>query len=471
MSNELNRQKTKKLFKSILIYAIGDFGTKILSFLIVPLYTYYISTGDMGEYDLLISTVSLLVPIVTLQIPDAAYRWLIQDIEPDFEYARSALQVVVFNSILVSIIVVVINYFISVRYYNYFIFILICSQLFNTLQKIARGIKNQRVFTESSIVYTVTYLFFNLIQICILNKGVIGLFTSSIAAYIFASCFILIREPLLQINIWEKINLKKIIGMIRFSVPLIPNQLNWWVINSSDRYIVRIFLGTSANGILSIAHKFPTMLQLLLGLFNTAWQDLSIADIEQDEEGYYTSVFQKFYKFSFGLLWILIPATKIFIDLVMSDAYKESANYVPFYYLGAVFQSFSSFYGVGYLKDKRTELAFTTSVYGTVVNVLVNVLLIRFIGLQAAAFSTFVGFLVMWLVREKQNKKELQIQIDKKEFIASLLCSMIMCILSIGLDIIQNIVLLLCGTCAFLMVNGQDLLVIIHIIIQKIREK
>ena len=63
-----DEKRNKNLLEGICIYGIGMFGTKILVFLIVPLYTYYISTEDMGVYDLLISTVNLLTPIVTLQI-------------------------------------------------------------------------------------------------------------------------------------------------------------------------------------------------------------------------------------------------------------------------------------------------------------------------------------------------------------------------------------------------------------------
>lgn len=469
MPNVLDKQKNRKLFTGVLVYAIGDFGTKILSFLIVPLYTYYISTSEMGIYDLLISTISLLAPIITLQISDAAYRWLIQEETPNMEYARGALQVVIINCILVSMIVLGINYFVTIQYYVYFVLILWCSQLFTTLQKIVRGIKNQRLFTEASIFYTAIYLVMNVMQICILHEGITSLFTSSIIAYCSAIWYMGLREPRLQIKICKRIDVVKIKEMVRFSVPLIPNQLNWWIINSADRYIVSFFLGVSSNGILSIVHKFPTMLQLLLGLFNTAWQDLSVADAEEDDGIYYTNVFRKFYKVSFTFLWIVVPFTKVFIDIVMSETYRVSANYVPFYYLGAIFQGFSSFYGVGYLKSKNTKSAFSTSIYGAIVNALVNILLIRFVGLYAASFSTFVGFLIMWIVREIQNRNVLHIHIRKLEFIILMCCSIGVCMLSILLNVKQNIVMFILGVGGFGIINSKDILTILNVVIKKIK--
>ena len=66
--------KSKELVKGTLIYAIGSFGSKILSLLIVPLYTFFIVPEELGNYDLILTTVNLLIPIITLQITGAAYK-------------------------------------------------------------------------------------------------------------------------------------------------------------------------------------------------------------------------------------------------------------------------------------------------------------------------------------------------------------------------------------------------------------
>lgn len=133
----------------------------------------------------------------------------------------------------------------------------------------------------------------------------------------------------------------------------------------------------------------------------------------------------------------------------MSDSYKASCDFVAFYYLGTVFQSFSSFYGVGYLRNKQTNKAFSTSIYGAVANAAVNIILIRHIGLQAAAVSTFIGFLIMWLVREKQNRDELEIKIDWFEFIIYTTLAIGFSILSIQFDIYGNILLFVLGLVIF----------------------
>ena len=202
------------------------------------------------------------------------------------------------------------------------------------------------------------------------------------------------------------------------------------------------------------------MLQTVLNLFTTSWQDISVADVEKNTGEYYTKVFRKYYRFSLSMLLSLIPLTKITITFIMSDAYKNACNFVAFYYLGTVFQSFASFYGVGYLKNKNTGKAFSTSIYGAIVNAVVNIVFIRIIGLQAAAFSTFIGFLIMWLIREHQNRDELGIHVKWLEFCGLTLGCVAMSILSNSLDIRTNTILFLIGTIGFLVLNVDNIILI-----------
>ena len=156
---------------------------------------------------------------------------------------------------------------------------------------------------------------------------------------------------------------------------------------------------------------------------------------------------------SFGLLWVLNPATKMFIQLFMNANYHSAAEYISFLYLGTVFQSFASFYGVGYLRDRKTNQAASSSIYGAVVNALINIVLIKFIGLQAASISTFLGFLVMWLIRERQNRRELGVVIDIKLFLQLFLITILLSIIECFTDIYIDSILLVLGGIMFLSVN------------------
>ena len=235
---------SNKLLAGTIIYAIGNFGTKILNFLIVPMYTYYISSKDMGMYDLVNSTLNMIFPLLTLQISDAAYRWLIRG--GGDEYKRCAFHVIIINSVLFIIILNVASWFIKIPYYRYIPWVMITSAFLDVMQKMLRGINKQRLFALSGVLYTFVFLVLNVFQVCIIKKGVDSLFTSAIIANLVVILIILILEPNLRVNVWKTINLKLIAKMLKFSVPLVPNQLNWWIMSSSDRYIITIAMGVAA---------------------------------------------------------------------------------------------------------------------------------------------------------------------------------------------------------------------------------
>ncbi|MBO5057593.1 MAG: oligosaccharide flippase family protein [Lachnospiraceae bacterium] len=410
------KNKNRELISGTVIYAIGGFGTKILSFLFVPLYTYYILPAEMGVYDLIITTVSLLTPVVTIQIGDAAYRWLIGEEGRREDYLGVAYKLLFWHIAVIAIVLFVIEQFTEYPYVGYFFFILTGSAVFNTVQKMLRGVKNQKLFAGSGIVYTAVFLALNMIQICFMGRGMEGMLLSSAAAYWAGTFAALLGEKGVRYFPGKELFCRRQIEkeMIRFALPLIPNQLSWWVVNWSDRYIVKTFLGNEWNGIYSISYKFPTVLQSVLSLFTNSWQDVSIADKEENQGSYYSQVFDQYSVLVFSLVLMAIPISKLYVHLFMSKQYQASADYIAFLYLGSAFQSFAAYFGAGYLKSGNTRGASMTSIYGALVNIAVNLLLIHSWGLQAAAFSTFLGFLVMWIVRVKQTKKSLEISLNYK---------------------------------------------------------
>lgn len=457
----------KKLIKGTGIYAVGTFGTKILMFLMAPLYTYYLIPSEMGTYDVLLTTIGWIIPIISLQISDAVYRWLIRENVDSAVYLRVTYQFLILSSLLAAAVILLVNHFIiKIPYLLYFFGALFSSMFFQISQKILRGLKRQWLFAISGIIYTCIFLFLNVFQLCMLHRGIESLLMSYIAANSAGFVIILVLEKRIRINIISRFDSKILRELLGFSVPLIPNYLSWWIVDSSDRYIVLWILGVSANGILAIAHKFPTVLQSVFGLFLNAWQDMAISN-EKDDKKFFTYVFQKLYRILFMLLWVLIPATKIFVWLIMGKDYKIACDYIPFYYLGAVFQAFCSFYGVGYLRAKNTKGAFSSSIFGAVINAAINIGTIKFIGLHAAAVSTFISFLGMWIIREKQNRSELGIAVSWKEFRLLLEIDLLICIFSILGNIWLNLMFLILGTISFLIINRKDFITIRNTFMKK----
>lgn len=469
--NEIEKLKSKILLSGTIIYAIGNLGTKILSFLIVPLYTYYISTSDMGDYDLVNTTISLLTPLITLQITDAAYAWMLNEKAKITDCITVVYKFIIATSLITAAVMLLINHFVEIKFCYYMILQLILSRFFGVLQKLLRGLKNQKLFTASGIIYTAVFLLLNLLQIVVLKQGVEALFQSAIISYAFCTILVLICEKRLRTFSIKTSSFQLQKEMLKFSIPLVPNQLNWWIMNTLDRYIIRFFLGSSANGIFAIAHKFPSVLQLVFNIFYMSWQDMAIVDKDKDAGKFYTKVFKLYYQFAFTFLVFLIPFTKLFITYSMEESYHSATLYVGFLYLGTVFQAFSSFFGVGYLKNNKTKQAASTSIYGAIINALFDVVLMKFIGLYAAAVSTFLGFFTMFVIRVVQTKKTMQIKIDMKKFVLLFIVCILSVVISIFTNTTQDLIMSAAGIVLFLVVNHKVLINTASKMYKKIKSK
>lgn len=466
MNNKQVRQNNKDLLTGTIVYAIGNLGTKILTFLIVPLYTYYISTSDMGAYDLLITSVSLLTPLISLKISDATYNWMIQRTASNEVCIKATYNYLLKSSILAVIIIGIASRFVHIWNVGLFLAIMVLEPMLETTQKILRGLKNQKLFAASGIIYTGILVSLNFLTVCIWKMGVTSLLVNTVISHIISIALIFCLEKRMRcltatVDKAELLITQK--EMLKYSMPLVPSTLSWWVMSVSDRYVIRFFLGNSFNGIYAIATKFPSVLQTFFVLFNNAWTDMALANLHSKEESckYVSDIFEKMYVFSFSMICCLIPMTKIATQIILSADYKVGSVYIGFLYLGAIFQGFSTFASVGYLQNKKTARAATSSAAGAIVNLFVDLVLIKEVGLFAAALSTYVGFLVMWIARMYDIRKDWPINVKKVKFIALTLGSTLVATVTIWTPIKADIVITCLFGILFLVLNKDYIILIL----------
>lgn len=452
------KKKNNELIKGTIIYAIGSFGSKVLSLLIVPLYTFYIMPEELGNYDLILTTINLLIPIITFQITDAAYKWIVENFEERKKIISCTYWILLISSIVSSILCMVIGkYAFGLRYATYLTVMLLVQMWFLSLQRLLRALKKQKTFVIAGIFQTFCFLILIVILVCGIKLKVDGLCISYTVAHLIAIIFMLLscKDLIIKKITYDK---KNLFEMFKFSLPLIPNAMSWWLINSSDKYIIRIILGATSNGIYSVSSKFPAVLQTINSLFYSSWQDVAIREKAGEERNkFYTNTFEKYYELLFGFVLIMIPVTRLVLPFVVSVEYKSAALYSTFIYLGMVFQGFSSFYGINYLNHNKTLGATSTSLIAAAVNLLIDLILMPYIGLYAAGISTFVGFFIMWLIRVKQTKKITQIYINKLKFLLYLCVSIIVAIVSIFANITICSILTIVSI-IFFFIKEKDLL-------------
>ncbi|MDP4178304.1 MAG: polysaccharide biosynthesis C-terminal domain-containing protein [Bacillota bacterium] len=422
----MSREKT--LVKNTLIFAIGNFGSKVLTFLLLPFYTYYLSTKEYGYFDLITTTSLLIVPIVTFEIYDGVYRYLLdsKSDEDRDNFISNSVFITIRNLVVFSLIYLVFIRFVSFKY-EYLILLQIDLNIISSLwSQIARGLKSNVQYSVSGILNTIITLVSNILFISVFKFKVGSLLTANIIAYVFSIVYL---DYTLKIHKSIKSSLmKKEIRkeLIKYSVPLIPNVVSWWLMNVSDRYFINIFKGVEANGIYAVVNKFPAIIFVLNNIFYLAWQESAITEYDSDDrDKFYTKMFNMLLCFELTLVVVMIAFTKFIMGFMVNGKFSSAWIYVPFLYFGTVFSAFSSFYGTGYLSSKHTIGAFYTSVAGGIVNVILNITLIPVIGIQGASFSTMVSYFVMWVIRIYQMRKYFKIHIQIKNLISLSIISII----------------------------------------------
>jgi O-antigen/teichoic acid export membrane protein len=411
--------REKVLIKNIMIYAVGNFGSKFLNLILLPFYSYYLTPNEYGYFDLIMATLIFTIPIITFQINEGLYRYLLDVTEKNkkIDIISNSLLIILRNLIIANAIYLVFVQFINIQY-KYIILIQVdLSIIYSIWTQIARGIRDNIYFSIASVLLTFITLISNMVLIIIFNLGLDALFISNIIALIIAIAYL---ESTIKVRNYINIKFKN--RMLRkeltaYSIPLIPTVVNWWFMNVSDRFMLNFFLGTEATGIYAVANKFPSILVMINSIFYLAWQESAIIEYSShDKNKFYTKMFNQLMTLALSSVVVLLAFTKMIISVMISSSFNSSWRYIPFLYMSTIFSLFASFYGTGYLSSKETKAAFYTSILGSVLNVILNIVLIPIIGIQAASLSTMLAFLVMWLARLIHTKKYYIISINKSKF-------------------------------------------------------
>ena len=414
----------KSLIKNSFLFAIGSIGSKAISFFMLPLYTRMLTTSDYGQLDVLQTTISLLIPLITFQAIEAVFRYSV-----DMRENKSASSVLM-NGILLCLFGMLISLLLFPvfariepfsTYLLFFYLILFFSMMNGVLKQFVRGLGKIKIFVVSDLAYTASFVTFNIIFLVYLKMGLKGYFLSMLLAHLINTFILLVFG-----NVFKYLNFKSfdksfMKTMLIYSIPLIPNGLMWWVMSVSDRYILTYYMGFDATGIYSVSYKFPSLITLVNGIFFMAWQLSAMQEYgKEGYEDFYKNIFCVLSSFLLLITAVILLILKPLMSVFVADAFYESWKYVPLLLVGTVFQAFSSFFGTNYTASKKTKGAFTTSVYGAIVNIGINLLLIPIWGIQAAAFSTMLAYLTMWLLRLFDTKKFVKIKIDWKSLIFSI---------------------------------------------------
>lgn len=420
-----NVSASKRLATGTIVYMVGNLMSKVLQMLILPIITVALETSEYGYYDLIVTTINLVTPVITFQMIEGMFRFMYDGTDDDKKSTVStvtafligggaALAIIIFTGSLISDSL---QYPVLI-YLNY-----ISSIAFTYMQKLARCQQKNQQFAVSGVLNTIVMLATQALTLLVFHMGVDGMLIANFISYIIAALYLMF---FIDIKHWlgiRYINKNAFVKLIKYSAPLIPNSICWWLVSSSDRYIITFFLGTAANGIYSIAGKFSQMITFATSVFQLAWQESAIMEENsENRDKFYSDTFNTYMRLLLGGYLVILPFIKIIMPVLVSEEYQMGYLYNPILLLGAILSAFSQFYGSAYLVFKKTSGALSTTVVAAIVNILIGIGLTPLIGLFAPALGTAVAFGIQWLMRMYQMKSYFKVNIDSKQLFLLLAC-------------------------------------------------
>ena len=404
--------KYRRLGKNTLLMFLGNIGSKSLSFLMLPFYTSFLSVVDYGTVDLIQVYVQLLVGLCTCTLTEAIFVFPKgQTFAMQQTYFTSGLLfsagALALTGVLFAVVVLVLR---TISYegifteYNLSIFLMLCATFLQSYtQQFARSIERVNVYVVSGVVLTLTTVLTSLVTLPL--WGLHGYIYSIIVSYFAAALYSVVAAREHTYFSPARLSWPRLREMLRYSIPMMPNSIMWWVSSSMNRPILEHYSGIEAIGIFAVANKFPLLISMLYTVFTYSWQ-ISVLD-EFGKPGY-REFYNKVFRVQLLVFVLFVLGITFFchslIKLMTTTDYYEAGQYVPILSLAVVFSNLAGFVGTNFSATKESRHYFTTSLWSGLLCLVLNFLLIPFCGIWGVIVSLLFSNILIFCLRIRKTQ-------------------------------------------------------------------
>ena len=419
MQQEGTQSRSSKFLKDIGIYAIGNLGSKIITFLMLPLYTHFVAPADYGYYNICLTVVLLLLPFTTLQLRDGAFRFLL-DTETDEQ--RERIVTGTYKTLLTNLLLwvgaaIIISLLANIAYFWYTVAFLLSFSLQEVVAQVIRGLGNNKAYVAVGILASLGIGIFSVIFVVWMNMGIKGIFLANIIARVLClvivelkvKSFVRFFKPYLKVGQVAK-------DLLRFSLPLLPSSLCYWFTTSSDQWIINYYLGDGATGVYATAVRFTSILQIAVIIFYQAWQETAILQFNnKDRDAFFSKMLNTYICFLCLLGVTYNFMLKLNYGWLVGVDFQSSWLYLYPLGLSAILSAIAGFLEMAYQCAKDTKRLLPAIILCAIINVVLNLVTIKFLPdeykMFGAALTAIVTYLVLVVYRWVDVRRYLKLKV------------------------------------------------------------
>lgn len=431
----------KKLANTTFVYFLANFSTKILSFLLLPLYTSKLTTAQFGSVDLVFTVSQFLVPVISLTIHAAAFRYLVdaKTTQEKSGIISSSVWMLMCSTVF-ALVVSLVGYFVTDNYYVLFAGIYIVTSVWsNYFLQMYRGLQHNKTYAVMGVVNAALHIILNIVFIAGLNMGSISLILSPILGFVITSLVLLFSNGFYKYISLKSNDAEISKNLLKYSLPLIPENIIWWCLGGFSRVYLSFVHGSSVLGIYAVANKFSDLLISIYSIFHLAWTEIAYQIYgEKGEDELYSLAYNKISKVMLSVVMVLIPVTRVVVPSFLNEAYMLSIDYMPVLYVMVFINILSTFYGAGFQCAKKTAGILISSSIGAATNVLACLLLVRRFNVWGTIAAMVLANIALLICKKTMSRRFFKITVQFKNYLLLIPLAVFMGIFYIG-DIKMNI--------------------------------
>ena len=402
------------LLGNTLVFALGGLAIKAVSLVLMPLYTTALTAGEYGTAELLNSAIEIVLPLLSLGVVEALYRFSIDDDVPKDELFAGSLVVLGVGVVCAGGLCALGSVLWDMEHAGSF-FVLFCSVcVFKATTQLARGLGHVRRFVVYGLINALAMVVATYLLLVRARLGVEGYLWSFTIGYLVGGVVAFLGSAEYRLLAPFRVDRALLRRMLVYSLPLVPNLLSWWLVSVSGRYVVLWGSGLVAAGLFTAASKMPALVNIVASVFQQAWQYSTAREIDSPDRGAFFGVVMRGYSLATLTVAGLVIALNRPISRVMLQAeFAEGWRYVPLLMLVASFGVISIFFESFYQALKNSGVLMASTALGAVVNVILGVALVPFMGPWGAGLAGAMSYMLVLVVRARDLGRRINLPIDR----------------------------------------------------------
>lgn len=408
--------KYKGLLQNIGLFAISNFATRLISFVLVPLYTLYLSQGDFGITDMTSTVIWLFTPIVTLSIADATLRFMIDDKENQNAYSTIGVTVTLIGLAMLVFLLPILKLpvFGGLDKWSIWFYLCASSQIFQTyLSNVARGVDETKQMALSSFFSSVVTGVSAVVCLAGFRLGLTGYFLSLFLGVV-AGCvwYLAVRSIRQSIKFPSHVSWKYLKPMLLYALPLIPNSLFWWINQCVSRFFITADLGIAMTGLFAAGSKIPNLLNVIQNVFQQAWNLSAFQQFKAEGRNRFFTitlrVYSLFLVIGTGLLIVLSP---VLAKILLQKSFFKAWVLVPLLLLSVFYTAMANFMGSVFTASFKTNELFVTTFVGALVCTVLTWILVKRFGVTGACVASLLSNAIVYGLRVISSRRVIRLDL------------------------------------------------------------